>query len=383
MRTCAERRFSHVHNEMVARAAISRPKTWAHAHAALPEGATTVTTKSTKTAKTTKTTKKPAVKKAVAKKAPAKKAPAKKAPAKKVAAKKAPAKKAAIKKPVVKKAQAKKAPAKKAPAKKAPAKKVAAKKAPVKKAAAKKAPAKKAPVKKAPAKKAPAKKAPAKKAPAKKAPVQKVAPKKVAAQKPAEKKAASAKATSKKAAAVASGAEGVAEVVEAPPAPVIKKFGNVVEMPKKKAKPVPGITKVISPGPQIGPKVLVVREDESPWTKAELKQIRAALHQDESRLLEEIDTAEIGLADLIRDSGDGAGDDQADAGSKTFEREHEMSLANNAREMLLQVRHALGRIDDGSYGVCEGCGNAVGKLRLQAFPRATLCMACKVAEERY
>jgi len=358
---------------MVARAAISRPKTWAHAHAALPEGATTVTTKSTKTAKTTKTTKKPAVKKAVAKKAPAKKAPAKKAPAKKapakkVAAKKAPAKKAAIKKPVVKKAQAKKAPAKKAPAKKAPAKKVAAKKAPVKKAAAKKAPAKKAPVKKAPAKKAP---------------VQKVAPKKVAAQKPAEKKAASAKATSKKAAAVASGAEGVAEVVEAPPAPVIKKFGNVVEMPKKKAKPVPGITKVISPGPQIGPKVLVVREDESPWTKAELKQIRAALHQDESRLLEEIDTAEIGLADLIRDSGDGAGDDQADAGSKTFEREHEMSLANNAREMLLQVRHALGRIDDGSYGVCEGCGNAVGKLRLQAFPRATLCMACKVAEERY
>jgi RNA polymerase-binding protein DksA len=383
MRTCAERRFSHVHNEMVARAAISRPKTWAHAHAALPEGATTVTTKSTKTAKTTKTTKKPAVKKAVAKKAPAKKAPAKKAPAKKapakkapakkVAAKKAPAKKAAIKKPVVKKAPAKKAPAKKAPAKKAPAKKVAAKKAPVKKAAAKKAPAKKAPVKKAPAKKAPAKKAP----------VQKVAPKKVAAQKPAEKKAASAKATSKKAAAVASGAEGVAEVVEAHPAPVIKKFGNVVEMPKKKAKPVPGITKVISPGPQIGPKVLVVREDESPWTKAELKQIRAALHQDESRLLEEIDTAEIGLADLIRDSGDGAGDDQADAGSKTFEREHEMSLANNAREMLLQVRHALGRIDDGSYGVCEGCGNAVGKLRLQAFPRATLCMACKVAEERY
>jgi RNA polymerase-binding protein DksA len=126
----------------------------------------------------------------------------------------------------------------------------------------------------------------------------------------------------------------------------------------------------------------MVREDESPWTKSELNQIRKALHLDETRLLEEIEMAEIGLADLIRDSGDGAGDDQADAGSKTFEREHEMSLANNAREMLLQVRHALGRIDDGSYGVCEGCGKAIGKLRLQAFPRATLCMACKVAEER-
>ena len=258
-------------------------------------------------------------------------------------------------------------------------KKPAAKKAPAKKVVAKKAPAKKAPAKKAPAKKVVAKKAPVKKVVAKKAPAKTVAPKKVAAQKPAEKKAAPAKETAKKAAALAL----AADVVEAPPAPVIKKFGNIVEMPKKKAKAVPGITKVISPGPQIGPKVLVVREDEGPWTKAELKQIKVALHDDESRLLEEIDTAEIGLADLIRDSGDGAGDDQADAGSKTFEREHEMSLANNAREMLLQVRHALGRIDDGSYGVCEGCGNAVGKLRLQAFPRATLCMACKVAEERY
>ncbi len=268
------------------------------------------------------------------------------------ASKKAPAKKA-VAKQAAKKAVAKKA-VNKAPAKKAVAKK-AVKKAPAKKAVAKKA------VKKA-VKKAPAKKE-VKAAPAKNAVAKKVAEKPVS--KPAVKPAKAEPAT-----------------VEPPPPPVIKRFGNVVQMPKKKAKPVPGITKVISPRPSIGPKILMVREDESPWTKSELNQIRKALHLDETRLLEEIEMAEIGLADLIRDSGDGAGDDQADAGSKTFEREHEMSLANNAREMLLQVRHALGRIDDGSYGVCEGCGKAIGKLRLQAFPRARLCMACKVAEER-
>ena len=262
--------------------------------------------------------------------------------------------------------------AKKAAAKKPVAKKVAAKKPAAKKPAVKKPVAKKAPVKKVVASKAGSKKI---------APIKPVSAKPVSA-KPVPKKPATEKVSAKKTEVVLV-EEDVVEAVEPPPAPVIKKFGNVVEMPKKKVKAVPGITKVISPGPQIGPKVLVVREDESPWTKAELKQIRIALHEDESRLLEEIDMAEVGLADLIRDSGDGAGDDQADAGSKTFEREHEMSLANNAREMLLQVRHALGRIDDGSYGVCEGCGNAVGKLRLQAFPRATLCMACKVAEERY
>ena len=128
---------------------------------------------------------------------------------------------------------------------------------------------------------------------------------------------------------------------------------------------------------------LLVREDESPWTTKELGEVRSALHRDHALLLGEIANAEAGLADLIRDSGDGAGDDQADAGSKTFEREHEMSLANNARDMLAQVQHALDRIDAKTYGTCESCGKAIGKLRLQAFPRATLCMSCKQAEERH
>ena len=120
----------------------------------------------------------------------------------------------------------------------------------------------------------------------------------------------------------------------------------------------------------------------SAWTPAELRAIEAELHLDALRLGEELASAEMGLADLIRDSGDGAGDDQADAGSKTFEREHEMSLANNARDMLLQVEHALGRIEAGTYGQCETCGQPIGKHRLQAFPRATMCLACKQAEER-
>ena len=85
---------------------------------------------------------------------------------------------------------------------------------------------------------------------------------------------------------------------------------------------------------------------------------------------------------LQRDSGEGAGDDQADAGTKTFEREHEMSLAANSRDLLSQVERALQRLDDHTYGICESCGNPIGKGRLQAFPRATLCVSCKQREER-
>ncbi|MGN6635794.1 MAG: TraR/DksA family transcriptional regulator, partial [Oryzihumus sp.] len=104
--------------------------------------------------------------------------------------------------------------------------------------------------------------------------------------------------------------------------------------------------------------------------------------EDVSRLRAEINAAEIDLVGLMRDAGDGSGDDQADAGAKTYEREQEISVANNTREMLDQSEHALERIADGSYGVCESCGNPIGKLRLQAFPRATLCVTCKQKQER-
>ena len=110
--------------------------------------------------------------------------------------------------------------------------------------------------------------------------------------------------------------------------------------------------------------------------------MRVELETEIARLEQEIADAEADIADLIRDSGDGAGDDQADAGSKTYEREQEMSIVANDRDLLLQTERALARLADGTYGTCESCGNAIGKLRLQAFPKATLCITCKEREDR-
>ena len=130
------------------------------------------------------------------------------------------------------------------------------------------------------------------------------------------------------------------------------------------------------------PGKLAVKADEKPWTKKELDEVRGELMADRERLRSELNMAEHELHDLMRDAGDGAGNDQADVGSTTFERDHEMSLANNAREMLAQTERALLRIDAGTYGVCESCGEPIGKMRLMAFPRATLCLSCKQREER-
>ena len=134
--------------------------------------------------------------------------------------------------------------------------------------------------------------------------------------------------------------------------------------------------------PAKSPTSFKVKDGEKPWTAAEVEELRGELEADAKHLREEIHDAEQEIVGLLRDGGDGAGNDQADVGSTTLERDHEMSLANNARDMLDQIERALSRIDDGTYGVCESCGQAIGKGRLQAFPRATLCVSCKEREER-
>jgi hypothetical protein len=268
-------------------------------------------------------------------------------------------------------------------------KKATAKKsAPVKKVAAKKAPAKKAaPVKKAVAKKAPVKKATAKKVAAKKtAPVKKAAParspnivKPQLAKKKAPIKALPAK--------LQSTTTGNSTTISVAPREVNNGPEVVVEERRLVMPPPPRPIKAgkkIAPLKPIkgAPAPLIVEDSEASWSASELKAMRTELSKDLTRLKAELAEAEGEMEDLIVSAGVGAGDDQADAGTKTFEREHEMSLVYNARDMVLQTERAIDRIDTKSYGRCEECSSPIGKARLQVFPRATLCMACKQKEER-
>ena len=127
---------------------------------------------------------------------------------------------------------------------------------------------------------------------------------------------------------------------------------------------------------------LAVGGAEEPWGDAELAEVRAELEADVARVRAELDELATDFEGLLRNPGDGAGDDQADVGNANFEREHEISLARKSAEVLRQSERALERMDDGTYGVCESCGGPIGKLRLQAFPRATLCITCKKKQER-
>ena len=223
-----------------------------------------------------------------------------------------------------------------------------------------------------------AKKAPAKKAPAKatKKPVaKKVAPvkpaKKVAEPKPVVVKVP--KVTKAQLAAIAKAEAAAAAALAGPPVQVINPIGSVG---------LPSVRKAV-PGKKAAPKHPVVQEDESNWTKTELNAVRKMLTSEAEELKVEITQAEESFHALIMESGEGAGDDQADAGTKTFEREHEISILSNKKDLLDQTNRALERIEAGTYGACENCGKQIGKLRLQeANPRATMCMPCREREDR-
>ena len=80
--------------------------------------------------------------------------------------------------------------------------------------------------------------------------------------------------------------------------------------------------------------------------------------------------------------GDAAGDDQADSGSKTAERDAASSLIRTLLDRRTQAEHALQRLEDGSYGNCEGCHKPIPAERLFVFPSATTCVICKSNRER-
>lgn len=132
---------------------------------------------------------------------------------------------------------------------------------------------------------------------------------------------------------------------------------------------------------KLDPADFPVRDGEDPWTAEEVAELVADLEADHERQQQAIAQAEEELADL-RNGFEGAGRDPADVGFSNFERDQEYLLANAARNMLEQNEMALKAIANGRYGFCENCEQPIGKGRLEAFPRASMCVTCKQRTER-
>ncbi|HEV2368373.1 MAG TPA: TraR/DksA C4-type zinc finger protein [Acidimicrobiales bacterium] len=73
---------------------------------------------------------------------------------------------------------------------------------------------------------------------------------------------------------------------------------------------------------------------------------------------------------------------QADLGTETFNRERDLSILEQIEAELADVEHALTRLENGTYGLCEACGKPVDEARLEVQPATRFCMNDQEAAER-
>jgi RNA polymerase-binding protein DksA len=121
------------------------------------------------------------------------------------------------------------------------------------------------------------------------------------------------------------------------------------------------------------------------FDKKALAQIRKTLEDERDELLRrdaELEQATFDATQSDMTGEVGLDEDFADAGTATFDRERDLSIRNNIRDLVDQITRAIGRIENGTYGECERCGRPIDAARLKALPHALLCMDCKRREER-
>ena len=121
------------------------------------------------------------------------------------------------------------------------------------------------------------------------------------------------------------------------------------------------------------------------YSKKELDDLRERLLSEMTELQEQLTTIEeqsfaASQSDL---SGEVSFDEEnADAGTFTFERERDLSIENNVRDLMGKIDRALARMDDGTYGLCSRCGKPIEKARLKALPYVDLCLKDAQAQSR-
>ena len=74
--------------------------------------------------------------------------------------------------------------------------------------------------------------------------------------------------------------------------------------------------------------------------------------------------------------------DPNDRATQESDRTFELRIRDRERRLINKIKEALERIDDGTFGICEMCGEDISAARLKARPVTTLCIDCKIEQEK-
>ena len=109
----------------------------------------------------------------------------------------------------------------------------------------------------------------------------------------------------------------------------------------------------------------------------DLKFFQTLLNEKLEELLKEADRTVDGMTDAKAENFP----DPTDRASLESNRNFTLRIRDRERKLIVKIKEALTRIDDGSYGNCEECGEKIGRERLEARPVTTLCIDCKSMQE--
>jgi len=105
--------------------------------------------------------------------------------------------------------------------------------------------------------------------------------------------------------------------------------------------------------------------------------LRARLESEQKRLNEELEQLKSSVRPAEeRREGSPFGKREEEA-TESFELERRLTLEKRLIDQLAGVEHALQKFEDGTYGLCDNCGQPIDPARLEALPQASLCLRCK------
>ncbi len=110
--------------------------------------------------------------------------------------------------------------------------------------------------------------------------------------------------------------------------------------------------------------------------------LRSRLEGERKRLSEELEQLKGGVRPAEeRREGSPFGKREEEA-AESFELEKRLVLEKQVIDQLAEVEHALDKFEQGTYGLCDDCGQPIGPARLEALPQANLCLNCKAQQTK-
>ena len=102
-------------------------------------------------------------------------------------------------------------------------------------------------------------------------------------------------------------------------------------------------------------------------------ELHKRLKKAEERLKAQLEDAQ----SAVREDGVGYSNHMADSGSEVYEQALDVSVAQGVKRSYQDVRRALEKFEDGTYGICESCGAIIELARLEVLPEARFCLECR------